>query len=367
MSAPHDVLAQLLSAEQADALDPVGTRTWAAAARVLGGVLGAVPGLEAVDARLVMPDEVTNEYASPHLVAPLEVTTDKEQSALAYLVVETAAAAVALGSEADDPNDQEQQTIVMASTVLGQVVSTLNAQVFADSGSGLVVSMDDMAANTMPTLLAAMDEPALALDATLTLATPLPVKLFLPGTFLDIVAGAMTAAPAGAAAQAFEASADDSPFTLTEEDLDLAKLVEDEAVPEPVFAVAGAGGGGSAARGAGSREPTPIGNTPAAQRAHFAPLAEPAPSAGRSAIDLLSGLQMNVTVELGRTELTVSDVLGLGPGSVVELDRLAGEPVDILVNDRLIARGEVVVVDENFGVRVVEVVRRGAEADEQTR
>jgi flagellar motor switch protein FliN/FliY len=64
--------------------------------------------------------------------------------------------------------------------------------------------------------------------------------------------------------------------------------------------------------------------------------------------------------------MTVSDVLGLGPGSVVELDRLAGEPVDILVNDRLIARGEVVVVDENFGVRIVEVVRRGGGAREQT-
>ena len=54
-----------------------------------------------------------------------------------------------------------------------------------------------------------------------------------------------------------------------------------------------------------------------------------------------------------------------GPGSVIELDRLAGEPVDILVNERLIARGEVVVVDENFGVRVVEVVRRGGDSDER--
>jgi flagellar motor switch protein FliN/FliY len=82
-------------------------------------------------------------------------------------------------------------------------------------------------------------------------------------------------------------------------------------------------------------------------------------------MDLLAGLQMNVSVELGRTELTVADVLGLGPGSVIELNKLAGEPVDILVNDRLIARGEVVVVDENFGVRVVEVVRRGAEVEER--
>jgi flagellar motor switch protein FliN/FliY len=104
--------------------------------------------------------------------------------------------------------------------------------------------------------------------------------------------------------------------------------------------------------------------TPAAQRARFTPLPDPEPAASRSGIDLLAGLQMNVTVELGRTELTVSDVLGLGPGSVIELDRLAGEPVDIMVNDRLVARGEVVVVDENFGVRVVEVVRR-AETEER--
>ena len=73
-------------------------------------------------------------------------------------------------------------------------------------------------------------------------------------------------------------------------------------------------------------------------------------------IDLLMDVSMRVSVELGRSRLTVEEVLQLGPGSVVELDKLAGEPVDILVNERLIARGEVVVVDENFGVRVTEIV-----------
>jgi flagellar motor switch protein FliN/FliY len=67
-------------------------------------------------------------------------------------------------------------------------------------------------------------------------------------------------------------------------------------------------------------------------------------------------VSMRVTVELGRSSLTVEEILELGPGSVVELNKLAGEPVDILVNDRLIARGEVVVVDENFGVRVTEII-----------
>jgi len=81
-------------------------------------------------------------------------------------------------------------------------------------------------------------------------------------------------------------------------------------------------------------------------------------------LDLIMDVQMRVTVELGRSTMTVEDVLSLGPGSVVELNKLAGEPVDILVNSRLIARGEVVVVDENFGVRVTEIVspRRRANA-----
>jgi flagellar motor switch protein FliN/FliY len=77
---------------------------------------------------------------------------------------------------------------------------------------------------------------------------------------------------------------------------------------------------------------------------------------GGTNLELLLDVSLRVSVELGRTDLAIKDVLALGPGSVVELDKLAGEPVDILVNDRLIAKGEVVVVDENFGVRVTDIV-----------
>jgi flagellar motor switch protein FliN len=73
-------------------------------------------------------------------------------------------------------------------------------------------------------------------------------------------------------------------------------------------------------------------------------------------IDILMDVSMRVSVELGRSSLMVEEILELGPGSVVELNKLAGEPVDVLVNDRLIARGEVVVVEENFGVRITEIV-----------
>lgn len=86
----------------------------------------------------------------------------------------------------------------------------------------------------------------------------------------------------------------------------------------------------------------------------------PAPGdAPTSKIDLVLDLPLQVTVELGRTNMLIRDILDLGPGSVIELDRIAGEPVDVLANGKLIAKGEVVVVDESFGVRIVDIVAPG--------
>ncbi|WP_368654824.1 flagellar motor switch phosphatase FliY [Ornithinibacillus sp. 4-3] len=73
-------------------------------------------------------------------------------------------------------------------------------------------------------------------------------------------------------------------------------------------------------------------------------------------LDMLLDIPLRVTVELGRTKRTIKNILELTTGSIVELDKLAGEPVDILVNEKLIAKGEVVVIDENFGVRVTDVI-----------
>ncbi|MBI6545837.1 MAG: flagellar motor switch phosphatase FliY [Cyanobacteria bacterium NC_groundwater_1444_Ag_S-0.65um_54_12] len=97
---------------------------------------------------------------------------------------------------------------------------------------------------------------------------------------------------------------------------------------------------------------------PVAHPVHFGPLANQntAIPAATSGLDLILDVPLKVTVELGRTRMQIRDVLELGKGSVVELDKLAGEPVDLLVNGKLIARGEVVVIDENFGIRVTDIV-----------
>ncbi|WP_241740521.1 flagellar motor switch protein FliN, partial [Achromobacter xylosoxidans] len=97
---------------------------------------------------------------------------------------------------------------------------------------------------------------------------------------------------------------------------------------------------------------------PAAQSAAqsvFKPLAGSAAGNGTD-IDLIMDVPVQLTVELGRTRLTIKNLLQLGQGSVVELDGLAGEPMDIFVNGYLIAQGEVVVVEDKYGIRLTDII-----------
>ena len=87
----------------------------------------------------------------------------------------------------------------------------------------------------------------------------------------------------------------------------------------------------------------------------FKPLMD-TPADGNSDIEMIMDIPVQLTVELGRTRLTIRNILQLGQGSVVELDGLAGEPMDIFVNGYLIAQGEVVVVDEKYGIRVTDII-----------
>ena len=82
----------------------------------------------------------------------------------------------------------------------------------------------------------------------------------------------------------------------------------------------------------------------------------PPPSGKNANLDLILDIPLTVTVELGRSKMLINDLLQLGQGSVIELTKLAGEPLEVLVNQKLVARGEVVVVNEKFGVRLTDIV-----------
>ncbi|MCK5708810.1 MAG: flagellar motor switch protein FliN [Candidatus Aureabacteria bacterium] len=95
------------------------------------------------------------------------------------------------------------------------------------------------------------------------------------------------------------------------------------------------------------------------QPVKFAPLQGEEMGEGKENLDLILDVSTKITVELGRTKMLIKDVLNLNIGSVIEINKLAGEPVDVMVNNKLVAKGEVVVINENFGVRITEIV--GAE------
>lgn len=115
-------------------------------------------------------------------------------------------------------------------------------------------------------------------------------------------------------------------------------------------------------------ESTPASPVPQAESAQTTELAQAEPAAGlfqpltaesadgQSDIDMIMDIPVQMSVELGRTRLTIKNILQLGQGSVVELDGLAGEPMDIYVNGYLIAQGEVVVVDDKYGIRVTDII-----------
>jgi flagellar motor switch protein FliN/FliY len=103
-------------------------------------------------------------------------------------------------------------------------------------------------------------------------------------------------------------------------------------------------------------EPTPVPPAKSAGESVFKPLDKGSSVSGTRDLEMIMDIPVKLTVELGRTRITIKQLLELAQGSVVELDGLAGEPMDILINGYLIAQGEVVVVDDKYGIRITEII-----------
>ena len=94
------------------------------------------------------------------------------------------------------------------------------------------------------------------------------------------------------------------------------------------------------------------------QPAQFQPFAGTYPTALQPEnIDLIMDVPLEVTVELGRTHKSIQEILDFAPGTILELNKIAGEPIDVLVNGKYVAKGEVVVIEESFGIRITEIMK----------
>ncbi len=129
----------------------------------------------------------------------------------------------------------------------------------------------------------------------------------------------------------------------------------DDPMEDVPIGVPEADGPGAPPAGSGPADPASPRSEAKAHPIQFGQLEDAGPQ-GKGGIEVLLDVELPISVELGRTKMLVKEILECGPGTVVELDKLAGEPVDVFINGRMVAQGEVVVVDEHFGVRVTNLL-----------
>lgn len=309
--------------------------------------------------------------ANPHLGFELRLSLSETESHLVALLIPLpdAGALFSIETSPDQMADEEfaQSQLDTAATTMRELLDLVSLTLFTEGLSAAEVTLSDQRVDQVEFTMGIVADVAQG-------ATPLRVELVLalpggiPVTLTLVVPSSLAIRLAELIGESEAVASIEAPEPIS---IDSARVAE-----EPLAAAVGAGVGAGAPEGSLAAEFPPQDNPRAANTiggssnvdvhpVRFPPLPDMQPPvATHRGLDLIMDVQMRVAVELGRSTMTVEDVLSLGPGSVVELNKLAGEAVDILVNERLIARGEVVVVDENFGVRVTEIVspRRRAHA-----
>jgi len=329
-----------------------------------------------VTSTMVTGIEVETSLAGDFIVVEVNLQTPRGEllPCLTFVNREEIAAALDLGLPAD-PSDWSEQIERLESPV-DLLVEAMNAQLSSEAGgvtfakpSLRTVSLPDDAAS----LLLAPDEALLELSYQLEVAEIGDVA-FTTIFALDLVrrlgeeagasapaSGGAGAGPPGGGAAAPSVGRGSTGSVERAADLFAAPTGRTGADVLGTPPARGSSGGGtamtgsSAGYGATAAGAHDVGSG-VVRSVQFQQFGEAGGGETAANIDLLMDVNLKVSVQLGRATMSIREILELGPGFVIELDKLAGEPVDILVNDKPIARGEVVVVDENFGVRVVDII-----------
>jgi flagellar motor switch protein FliN/FliY len=305
-----------LSTEQSGALEGALAAAGEGAANALSGLLGKAVSLSPAGVSQISAGDLAEKFFGG--VAQVPVTVGGDASGPALIAFNESAAALMadllIGGDGSSPPDALNDLHLSA---VGEVGSQLAAALMEGLGGGLGKSVSGSAGDLSPLQSGDLPGAAAGLGAALVACEfSLDVEGGLPSPFVLVLGEKVASALAGSGAGA--------------------------AAPQQSTA-SNSGFGGSM-------------NAPVVQAAQLSQLSGSLPAGAGNNLELLMDVPLQVTVELGRTMKMVKEVLALGPGSVLELDKLAGEPVDILVNEKPIAKGEVVVIDENFGIRVTEIL-----------
>ncbi|MGP1574230.1 flagellar motor switch phosphatase FliY [Selenomonas sp.] len=333
-----------------DALGEIGNISMGSAATTLSVLLGHKVSITTPTVSVDTLSSIKDQYPMPYLIVEVGYTVGIDGNNVLAIQAQDASiiADLMMGGDGTNPT-QELNEIHMSAVgesmnqMMGSVATSLSTMFNKKIDiSPPKVNMIDLGSEDKVTEIVSADDPIAKIsfrmevdgliDSEIMQILPIPVAQEMVGYLLSNEAEEEEPMPVPTPAPAAPAPAPAA------------------AAPPPAAPMMGA------APGYGAPPSPHVASNVPVQPAMFAPLSTAPVQVNDANIGLILDVPLQVTVELGRTRKTIKDILELTNGSIVELDKLAGEPVDIMVNGKFLAKGEVVVIDENFGVRITDIV-----------
>ena len=357
-SAPSPVMGELTDIQK-DALGEIGNISMGSAATTLSVLLGHKVSITTPTVSIDTVTQIRNHYPMPYLIVEVGYTKGIEGSNLLAIQAQDSCiiADLMMGGDGTAPETELDEIRMSAvgeamNQMMGAVATSLSTMFSQKIDiSPPKVNLIDLAGADRVTEIVGQDDPVVRIsfrmevegliDSEIMQILPLNISKEMVESLLNGAAEVEEPAPAVPAPQPAPMAAAPAPAQPA-----YAPPAAAPMAPPPAAAYA---------QPYVPNQARVASNIPV-QPAQFTPLSTEPVAVNDANIGLILDVPLQVTVELGRTKKRIRDILELSTGSIVELDKLAGEPVDILVNGKLLAKGEVVVIDENFGVRITDIV-----------
>lgn len=343
----------LLTPVEKDALGEIGNISMGSAATTLSTLLGHKVNITTPNVTVAPMNVIQQHYPLPYLVVEVGYTVGIDGNNV-FAIQATDAAIIADLMMGGDGTNPEQQLTELHMSAVGEAMNQMMGAVATSLSSMFKKKIDisppkvnlvDFGTEEVVTDLAKSNEPVVRV------AFRMEVDGLIDSEIMQILSIKV-------AKEMVEALMNDEPEEAPPPPKKAAPAPQKQAPPPPPksqtpppqqnYPPPGYGYGGS------PMQPNVVTNMPVSP-AQFMPLSMEPVQVNESNINLILDVPLQVTVELGRTKKTIREILDLSTGSIVELDKLAGEPVEIQINGHYLAKGEVVVIDENFGVRITEI------------
>ncbi|WP_429993030.1 flagellar motor switch phosphatase FliY [Metabacillus fastidiosus] len=341
-----------------DAIGEIGNISFGSSATALSTLLNQKVEITTPTVALIQKSELVSDFPDPYVAIEVNYTIGFSGSNL--LVIKQSDAAIIadlmMGGDGTDPSDMLGEIQVSA------VQEAMN-QMMGSAATSMSTVFNKKVDISPPTVELIEFEPGAPPEANIFIQVSFRLKIgtlidsnimqLLPVHFARELVDELMNPPQAAAAEAVQEEVETQPVSEVPAEKRIGKAVQ--SAPQEKYTVQAES---VQTEQPAYTRPAPVKTQPVVdvKPAEFAAF-EPVELAQHEAqnLDMLLDIPLKVTVELGRTKRSVKEILEISSGSIIELDKLAGEPVDILVNNKIIAKGEVVVIDESFGVRVTEI------------